>query len=103
MEEFQAVLEGFVLKYLWNEMYSNYVTWIRTKVLTVKGKRLSTKIDNIPEITCNGSLLTNVMNVKLIGLEIDEQVSFSEHITTVCKTVSKRIGQVKENYELSAP
>ena len=30
MEEFQAVLEGFVLKYLWNEMYSNYVTWIRT-------------------------------------------------------------------------
>ena len=50
----------------------------------MKGKRLSTKIDNIPEITCNGSLLTNVMNVKLIGLEIDEQVSFSEHITTVC-------------------
>ena len=92
MEEFQAVLEGFVLKYLWNEMYSNYVTWIRTfqkkkqkkktKVLTVKGKRLSTKIDNIPEITCNGSLLTNVMNVK---------------------TVSQRIRQVKENYELSAP
>ena len=54
----------------------------KTKVLTVKGKRLSTKIDNIPEITCNGSLLTNVMNVK---------------------TVSQRIRQVKENYELSAP
>ena len=30
MEEFQAVLEGFVLKYLWNEMCSNYVTWIST-------------------------------------------------------------------------
>ena len=29
MEEFQAVLEGFV-KYLWNGMYSHYVTWIRT-------------------------------------------------------------------------
>ena len=103
MEEFQAVLEGFVLKYLWNEMYSNYVTWIRTfkkkkktKVLTVKGKRLSTKIDNIPEITCNGSLLTNVMNVKLLGLEIDEELSFSEHITTVCKKVSQRIGLLKK-------
>ena len=49
----------------------------------MKGKRLSTKINNNPEITCNGSLLTNVMNVKLLGLEIDEELSFSEHITTV--------------------
>ena len=70
----------------------------------MKGKRLSTKIDNIPEIICNGSLLTNVMKVKLLGFEIDEQLSFSEHITTVCKKVSQRIGLiVKENYELSAP
>ena len=35
----------------------------KTKALTVKGKRLSTKINNNPEITCNGSLLTNVTNV----------------------------------------
>ena len=53
----------------------------------MKGKLLSTKINNNPEITCNGSLLTNVMNVKLLGLEIDEELSFSEHITTVCKQV----------------
>ena len=46
----------------------------KTKVLTVKGKRLSTKINNNPEITCNGSLLTNVMNVKLPGVEIDEGI-----------------------------
>ena len=58
----------------------------------MKGKRLSTKMDNIPEITCNGSLLTNVMNVKLRGLEIDQKLSFSEHITTVCKKVSQCIG-----------
>ena len=57
----------------------------KTKLLTVKGKRLSTKINNNPDITCNGSLLTNVMNVKLLGLEIDEELSFSEHITTVCR------------------
>ena len=76
----------------------------KTKFLTVKGKLLSTKINNNLEITCNGSLLTNVMNVKLLGLEIDEELSFSEHITTVCKKVSQRIGLiVKENYELSAP
>ena len=68
----------------------------KTKVLTVKRKRLSTKINNNPEITCNGSLLTKVTNVKLLGLEIDEELSFSEHITTVCKTVSQRIGLLKK-------
>ena len=30
MEEFQAVLEGFVLKYLRNGMYSHYVTLFRS-------------------------------------------------------------------------
>ena len=36
------------------------------------------------------------MNVKLLGLEIDEELSFSEHITTVCKQVSQRIGLLKK-------
>ena len=56
----------------------------------MKGKRLWTKINNNPEITCNGSLLTNVMNVTLLGLEIDEEISYTAHWL------------VKENYELSA-
>ena len=64
----------------------------KTKVLTVKGKRLSTQINNNLKITCNGSLLTNVMNVKLLGLETDEELTFSEHITTVCKKVTQCIG-----------
>ena len=67
----------------------------KTKVLTVKGKRLSTQINNNLKITCNGSLLTNVMNVKLLGLETDEELTFSEHITTVCKKVTQRIGLLK--------
>ena len=62
----------------------------------MKGKRFLTKINNNPEITCNGSLLTNVMNVKLLGLEIDEELSFSGHITTVCKKVSQCIGLLKK-------
>ena len=45
---------------------------IMTKVLLVKRKRLSTKINSVPEITCDDSLLTNVINFKLLGLEIDQ-------------------------------
>ena len=62
----------------------------------MKGKRLSTKINNNFGITCNGSLLTNVINVKLLGLEINKKLSFSEHITTVCKKVAQRIGLLKK-------
>ena len=51
---------------------------------------------NFPKSTCNGSLLTNVVNVELLGLEIDEELSFCEHITTVCKKVSQCIGLLKK-------
>ena len=59
----------------------------------MKGKRLSTKIKNNLEI----------LNVKLLGLEIeDEELSFFEHITTVCKKVAQRIALLKKimNYPL---
>ena len=47
----------------------------------MKGKRLSARINSVLEITCNGSLLTNDMNGKLLGLEIDEELSFSSMLT----------------------
>ena len=49
----------------------------------MKGKQLPTKINNNPETTCNGSFLSDVLNIKLLDLEIDGELSFSEHITTV--------------------
>lgn len=68
----------------------------KTKVQLVKGKRLWTKINNNPEIACNGSLLTNVMNVTLLGLEIDEEISFSEHVNTLCKNLTQHIGLLRK-------
>ena len=47
----------------------------------MKGKRLSARVNSVPEITCHGSLLTNDMNGKLLGLEIDEELSFSSMLT----------------------
>lgn len=62
----------------------------------MKGKRLWTKINNNPEITYNGSLLTNVMNVTPLGLEIDEEISFSEHVNTLCKNLTQHIGLLRK-------
>ena len=68
----------------------------RPKVQLLKGKRLWTKINNNPEITCNGSLPTNVMNVTLLGLEIDEEISFSEHVSTLYKNLTQHIGLLRK-------
>ena len=48
----------------------------KTKVLLVKGKRLSSKTDNVPVISCNGSPLPSVTSPKLLGLDIDEGTIF---------------------------
>lgn len=36
------------------------------------------------------------MNVTLLGLEIDEEISFSEHVNTVCKKLTKHIELLKK-------
>ena len=36
--------------------------------------------------------MEQVKNVKLLSLELDEQLSFDVHIDSLCKKLSKRIG-----------
>ena len=67
-----------------------------TKIFTVKWKWLSTKTNTTFRINYNGSLLTNVMNIKLLGREIGEGLSFSEHFKTVCKKVAQHNGLLKK-------
>ena len=59
----------------------------KTKVLVVTGKRLSSKIDFVPEVFIGSTKLTNVCSAKLLGLEIDQDLSFSWHVDSSCKSV----------------
>ena len=68
----------------------------KTKVLVVTGKRLSSKIDYAPEVSIGSTKLTNVCSAKLLGLEIDQDLSFSWHVDSVCKKLSQRIGIPKK-------
>ena len=54
-------------------------------------KRLSNE-DRKLEIELNGSVLQQVQDAKLLGLELDEQLTFDLHIDSLCKKISKRIG-----------
>ena len=68
----------------------------KTKVLVVTGKRLSSKINYAPEVSIGSTKLTNVCSAKLLGLEIDQDLSFSWHVDSVCKKRSLRIGILKK-------
>ena len=47
-------------------------------------KRLSNE-DRKLEIELNGSVLQQVQDAKLLGLELDEQLTFDLHIDSLCK------------------
>ena len=57
----------------------------KTKVLVVTGKRLLSKIDHAPEVSIGDTKLTNVLSAKLLGLEIDHELTFSRHVDNLCK------------------
>jgi len=63
--------------------------------MLIDGPRLRKRLSNEGrklEIELEGSTLEQVENVKLLGLELDEELSFDIHIDSLCKKISKRIG-----------
>ena len=68
----------------------------KTKVLTITAKRLLTRIDHDLTIVVNGKQLENAPCAKLLGLEIDQELTFIPHIDKLCKKLSQRIGILKK-------
>jgi len=63
--------------------------------MLIDGLRLRKRLSNEGwklEIELEGSTLEQVENVKLLGLELDEELSFDIHIDSLCEKISKRIG-----------
>ena len=69
----------------------------KTKVLTICGKRLSNRSPNDIVISVNGSQLENIQCAKLLGLEIDKELTFHLHVDKLYKKLSQRIGILKKN------
>ena len=67
----------------------------KTKVLTITGKRLSTRINHDLAVVVNGKQLENVRCAKLLGLEIDHELTFIPHVEKLSKKLSQRIGILK--------
>ena len=69
----------------------------KTKVLTICGKRLSNRSPNDIVISVNGSQLENIQCAKLLGVEIDKELTFHLHVDNLYKKLSQRIGILKNN------
>ena len=63
----------------------------KTKAI-ITCKRLPSKINYEMALTINGTKLEVVPSVKLLGLEIDSELSFNSHVEKLCTKLSKRIG-----------
>ena len=69
----------------------------KTKSLLVTGKRLQKKAsDTNLKLTCNGSEIVQITSHKLLGLKLDNHLSFTEHTDDICKKVSRRIAVLKK-------
>ena len=68
----------------------------KTKTLLITGKHLAKKISSedtkLSVVTNEGITLEQVETAKLLGLELDSELSFSSHFDKLCRKLAQRIG-----------
>ena len=71
----------------------------KTKSMVVSGNRLSPKTDDMDtemEIrTKEGVVLERTTSHKLLGVHIDQDLSFNDHVDYMCKKLAQRIGTLR--------
>ena len=68
----------------------------KTKAMLINGKRLPSKINYEMALTINGTKLEVFPSVKLLGLEIDSELSFNTHVENLCTNLPRQIGMLKK-------
>ena len=69
----------------------------KTKSLLVTGKRLEKKApDTKFKLSCKDSEIEQKTSYKLLGVKLDNHLSFTEHIDDICKKMSQRIAVLKK-------
>ena len=70
----------------------------KTKSMFVTGTRLRAKIDSLDQMeigTSKGDILETTTIHKLLGVYIDLDLSFNEHVEQLCKKLAKRVGVLR--------
>jgi len=88
----QALDQGLKRLNEWSARNKMFINSQKTKSMLVTDKRLrnlvaSTSID----INLNGSNIEHVTDFKLLGVTLDQDLSFNRRIEELCKTLAKRL------------
>ena len=63
----------------------------------ITGKRLAPKLRYMPNVTTDGVKTLKIVNsAPLLGLEIDNMLSFNLHVEIICKRLSSRIAVLRK-------
>jgi hypothetical protein len=69
----------------------------KTKSILVSGKRLQSRLHNSTlDLQLNGTTVGQDTSQRLLGVTLDEELSFREHFEKLCKKLSKKIGLLKK-------
>ena len=71
------------------------LNFLKTKTILVTGKHLTSKLSTVGldvHIELNRTWLKQVDHIKLLGLELDKDLCFDNHVESLSKRQSKHIG-----------
>ena len=54
--------------------------------------------NNIFNFACNDTIIKNSLSEKILGLAIDNNLDFSDHISNICKTANEKLNALFREY-----
>ena len=46
---------------------------------------------NLCDFSCDDAIIKKILSEKILGLTIDNNIDFSDHISNICKTVNQKL------------
>ena len=94
----EAILEDLQKVEKWSRTNNMYLNPSKTKAMMAVGKRLRKRFEGETlslQLSLNDKEIEIVRSHKLLGMKIDQDLTYDEHIDELCKKLSKRIGLLR--------
>lgn len=81
----------------WSEKNHMVLNPTKTKTMLVTGKRLSKKVPSTElKVYIDGEQIQQVSTQKLLGLIIDKEMSYNEHVDKLSTKLAEKIGVLRK-------
>lgn len=94
----QVLTKDLEIVETWSRTNKMFINTSKTKAMILVGKCLRKRLDQDPinfQLSLNNKQIDFVKTYKLLGLKIDDDLTYDEHIDELCNKLSKRIGLLR--------